>query len=308
MPGPSPAGLAADFAASPPSYDRAYTGRGAWWRLVVTLLASGVAVVAGAVAALFLVTYGARLIGFDDFEIDPDDGINAGEMLATNLGLVALIPIAALFSRLLYGVRFDRLTSVRPGLRAWWLWACMGMALVVWLPLFVLILAGVFATGDALIGGAFVGFLVVVLLTTPAQAAGEEYLFRGLLMQAFGAVRAPAWVGIVVTGVLFATAHLQFQLPLFLDRMLLGCVLAYLVMRTGGLEAAIAVHAIKNLIALIPAGLLGDVDEALDPGSVNWIPLVVDVVMLSIIVPWIVSRWRRRERLEAQAAPPPLTT
>ena len=120
------------------------------------------------------------------------------------------------------------------------------------------------------------------------QAAGEEYLFRGLVLQALGSTRLPTWVCCVVSAALFATAHGQFDPPLFADRFVLGVVFAFLVVKTGGLEASIAVHTVKNIAGLIPAALLDDVSETLDPeGGITWLPVTVDVVLLAILVPWM---------------------
>ncbi len=116
-----------------------------------------------------------------------------------------------------------------------------------------------------------------------------------MLLKGFGATGLPIAACCLLTGLLFATAHLQFDAPLFADRVLLGAVFAWLTVRTGGLEAGIAIHGVKNMAGLIPAGLLDDVDEALDPDSVTWLPFVVDVVLLAIAVPWIAYLWRRRE-------------
>ena len=169
------------------------------------------------------------------------------------------------------------------------------MALAVWLLLMVLATIGAALDRDAPVDSAVVWFLVVVLLTTPLQAAGEEYLFRGLLLQGLGATRLPTWVCCVVSAALFATAHGQFDPPLFADRFVLGVAFAWLTIRTGGLEAGIAIHTVKNLAGLIPAALLDDVSETLDPpGGVSWLPLIVDVVLLAILVPWVVAVCRSR--------------
>ena len=68
---------------------------------------------------------------------------------------------------------------------------------------------------------------------------------------------------------------------------LLGTVLAFAGCRTGGLEAGIAIHAVKNIAVLVPAGLFGSVGDALDPHGVTWVPLLVDAVLLALAVPWI---------------------
>ncbi len=277
-------------------------GRGVWWRVLVAVIAAVVGLVACAVLAVLLVTAAARLVGFGDFDVDLSDGVDAGDMLATNLGLGLLIPLAWLLARSLYGVRPRWLSSTRPGLRWRWLLTCVGVAAVVWSPFWVLGTAAAAITREAAIGAGVMAFVVVVLLTTPFQAAGEEYIFRGLLLKGFGATGLPVAVCCFLTGLLFATAHLQFDPPLFADRVLLGAAFAWLTVRTGGLEAGIAIHGVKNMAGLIPAGLLDDVDAALDPDSVTWIPFVVDAVLLAIAVPWIAYLWRRHER-EVSPAP-----
>ncbi|MDQ3095207.1 MAG: CPBP family intramembrane metalloprotease [Actinomycetota bacterium] len=275
---------------------------GAIWRVVVAVVASLVGLVACAVLAVLLVTAVARLVGFDDFTVSLTNGVDAGDMLAINLGLALLIPLAWLLAWLLYGVHPRWLSSTRPGVRWRWLLTCVGVAAVVWSPFWVLGTAAAAITREAAIGAGVMAFVVIVLLTTPFQAAGEEYVFRGLLLKGFGATGLPVAVCCVLTGLLFATAHLQFDPPLFADRVLLGAAFAWLTVRTGGLEAGIAIHAVKNMAGLIPAGLLDDVDAALDPDSVTWIPFVVDAVLLAIAVPWIAYLWRRHER-EVSPAP-----
>ena len=52
-------------------------------------------------------------------------------------------------------------------------------------------------------------FLLVIVLLTPLQAAGEEYAFRGYLTQAFGGLfrQAGSAAAVVVPALLFALAH-----------------------------------------------------------------------------------------------------
>ena len=82
---------------------------------------------------------------------------------------------------------------------------------------------------------------MIVVLTTPLQAAGEEYGFRGYLLQAFGSLFATARVDggrVLVSATLFALAHGVQNFPLFFDRFMFGLIAGWLVIRTGGLEAA----------------------------------------------------------------------
>jgi membrane protease YdiL (CAAX protease family) len=181
------------------------------------------------------------------------------------------------------------------------------MAAAVWALLFALATVGAYVTRESSIDGGVWAFIAVVVLTQPLQAAGEEYLFRGMLLQALGATRMPPWLCCGVSAALFATAHGQFDPPLFADRFVLGVALAVLALRTGGLEAGIAIHAVKNLSVLIPAAMLQQVDDALDPHGVSWLPLIIDVVLLAIAMPWmlyIARKWQRDGRLTSDAGRP----
>lgn len=263
-------------------------GRGTLWPLFVGVVFAGLGLVVMALASAIVVLVTAQLLGYD-FRVDPTDGIDAAELLAANLGLALQIPVAAGLMAGLYYVSPWWVWSNRPGIR----WSRLGLgarvAAVVWSPFLVLGTVGAYVTRESPPGSAVVGFLAVVLLTTPLQAAGEECLFRGLLLQAVGVTKLSTWACCLSSGGLFAIAHLQFQPALFADRLFLGTVLAWLAIRTGGIEAGVAIHAVKNIAVLVPAGILGNVGDALDPTGVTWLPLAVDVVLLSVAVAWIVA-------------------
>ena len=309
VPGPPPSGSpyapdtdAPPGAGEPPAYHRQVRHRGgAWWRIPLVVLLGAVALVGGTVVTVLLTVLGARLFGFDDFSFSLEDGINPAELLATNLGLALLIPLASLLYWPLYGRRPRWLSSLTPGLRWRWLWVASGIAAVVWSPLLVLGTVGVLSTRDGPVDQQVVAMLLVVVFTTPLQAAGEEYLFRGVLLQALGATRLSTWLCSGISAALFAAAHLQFDPALLTSRFVLGAVLAWLTIRTGGLEAGIAIHAANNLAVLIPSAFLEDIEESLDPSGGSWIPVVVSAVLLAIAVPWMLAVHKRRIR----RAPPP---
>ncbi|MGH3472274.1 MAG: lysostaphin resistance A-like protein [Nocardioidaceae bacterium] len=259
---------------------------GAWWRLVVGVLAAAVGFLVVTLVALLLVYAVAHLIGFTHFDITSNK-VDAGLLLGNNLGLAALIPVALGLTVLVYQTRPHWVSSLAPGLRRRWLLACFGIAGVVWALLFVLATVSASLDRHHPVDSGVIGLIVVVLLTTPFQAAGEEYLFRGFLLQSLGATRLPAIVCCVLSAAAFATAHLQFAPPLFADRFLLGLVFAWLALRTGGLEAGIAIHAVNNITAFIPAALLDQTTQTVNPTGVTWVPVGVHVVLLSIIVAWL---------------------
>ena len=82
--------------------------------------------------------------------------------------------------------------------------------------------------------------MLVIVLLTPLQAAGEEYAFRGYLTQAFGGlfrrrVRRPPPRHPRACCSRFA--HGAQDAPIFVDRFAFGLVAGILVIATGGLEA-----------------------------------------------------------------------
>ena len=196
-------------------------------------------------------------------------------MLAVNIGIAVLIPISWLMMAILHQVRPRWLWSVEARFR----WRYFGLALAlaaVVLNGVVLLSALVDAPVWAMQPG-FWGFLVVIVLTSPLQAAAEEVFFRGYLMQALGSLVAQPWFGVVVSAVVFAFLHGTQNLPLFLDRLGFGLLAAVLVWRTGGLEAGIAAHVINNVFAYILAGLTTSIAEIRGISEIGWVDAAFDV-------------------------------
>jgi membrane protease YdiL (CAAX protease family) len=148
--------------------------------------------------------------------------------------------------------------------------------------------------------------LVVVLLTTPLQSAAEEYVFRGYLSQAIaGWVRHPqagALVAGLLSALLFAAAH-GAQDPLtFLDRFAFGLAASALVWLTGGLEAAIVLHAVNNVLIFVLAGALGEgVATEQVPVGAGLLFLVLSLASSGAYVA-LVARFRDRLHVETCTA------
>jgi membrane protease YdiL (CAAX protease family) len=153
-----------------------------------------------------------------------------------------------------------------------------------------------FTTGTALSA-------LVVLLTTPLQAAGEEYLFRGYLLMAFGSLFRSKWVAIVVTATLFALAHGTQNFPLFFDRFAFGLIAGWLVTRTGGLEAGIALHVLNNFLAFGLALAFGDLTSTLNVSAVGWWNILLTVTQ-SVVYTGLVLLLARRMGLQTRTRPP----
>lgn len=220
-------------------------------------------------------------------------------MLGANLGIVTAIPIAYLMMGLLHRVKPRWLSSVRPRLRWRYLLLCLAVAAVT--------LNGVLWLSTLAEGlppwhvqHGFWGFLVVILLTSPLQAAAEEILFRGYLLQALGSLVAQPWFGVVVSSVVFALLHGSQNLPLFLDRLAFGLLAALLVWRTGGLEAGIAAHVVNNVFAYLVAALTSSIATLRAVQHIGWLNAAFDVggfALFALLAYLLALRLRLRTRV-----------
>lgn len=247
---------------------------------------------------------------------DPEGTVSWITLLATNLYLIVLIPLSVWVARLLNRQAPGLLSSVAGRLR----WRPLAWFAAVAVLLELVMLGVIQLGGIELIGGDgggvapdAAGVIAVVLLTSTFQAAGEEYFFRGYLLQAVGALVRSSVVAILVTTVLFTIAHQvwPWESPaLFLDRFAFGLVAGFLVVRTGGLEASIAVHAANNVVTFVFAALTDSVGASLGVKDAPWSLVTVDVVKFlafGAVALWLARRMKLSTvcDLPLMAAPQP---
>jgi hypothetical protein len=283
-----------------------------WWRsmagaafgLALFLLMS--TVVSQAVVAVFWLltarstpyaTYFASAFRFD----------HPSGMLGANLGIVTLIPIAWVLMAVVHRVKPRWLASVQPRIRWRYLLICLAVATVALNGVLVLstLASGVPAFG---VQRGFWGFLVVILLTSPLQAAAEEIFFRGYLMQALGSFFRQPWIGVVISAAVFALFHGTQNLPLFVDRLAFGLLAGILVWRTGGLEAGIAAHVINNIFAYVVAGLTTSIATVRAVQEITWTDAAFDVggfALFAALAYLVARRMRLRTRVQLASTPGP---
>ncbi|HET6989297.1 MAG TPA: type II CAAX endopeptidase family protein [Kribbella sp.] len=244
---------------------------------------------------------------------DPEGTVSWFGLLATNLSLVVLIPLSMLVARKLNRQAPGLSSSVVGRLRwrplAWFAVAAVALELVM---LAVIQFGGIDLAGGERHGGGAApdaaAVIAVTLLTSTFQAAGEEYFFRGYLLQAVGALVRSSVVAILVTTVLFTMAHgiWPWQSPaLFLDRFAFGLVAALLVIRTGGLEASIAAHAANNVVTFVFAALTNSVGASLGVQDAPWPLVTLDVV--KFVAFGALALWMARRMKLATVCELPLT-
>lgn len=295
-----------------------------WWKPVLglvlgTLYYLTLSVVYGLVVLLpYLFLSGADLADPDTImSLAVPDTQNPVSILLT-LGSVALMLPAALLGMLSVGLTpAKRLWSVALRIRWRWIARTIVPTLVVLVVINVLGIALEIAFAGSVEASEFAEeapaidmqaalvSLLLVLLLVPIQATAEEVVFRGALMQSLGGwfggvrgsggfasfVRGP-WLPIAIPAIAFGFAHI-YDIWGWLVVVMMALVAGWISWRTGGLEAAITLHVINNLIAFgfMSFGVGGETSQTADgsgPGS------VIAAVLGFLLFAWWVDRDFRR--------------
>jgi membrane protease YdiL (CAAX protease family) len=286
----------------PSRYNQLLRGpRYRWWKPLLAILLGSALLLGFSLIAVVpplvvgLLTGVSDLGGYIFSSLTDVDHLGPVGFVALNLSLIVLIPAVMLSTWIVHGVRPRFVTSVAGGLRWRWMRTCLLVVVPVWVVYF-----GISLLADPTVGTRppqWVALLVIVLLMTPFQAAGEEYLFRGWFLQAVGAFARRPWLPIAVQSVLFAAMHGWGTPWGFADLVIFGALAGWLTVRTGGLEAAIALHALSNLLAMVPAaaGRTGLATDA-TATDMTWRYVLVDVVFLVGYAVLVARAARRSDR------------
>jgi membrane protease YdiL (CAAX protease family) len=306
--------------AGPLPFHRLYRGLAgfAWWR---PLIAIGVGIAAYLVTSV-LFTLVLVAIGVAAGEIDlgttPQEAndalyeliqIDAASPLSLllALGSVALLLPSAILGQLAAGLRP---LGVRHSVafRVRWRWFFVSL-----IPAFATVGAGFLipvaislAVGEVPFGpmttdpALFAICAAIILVITPLQSAAEEYVFRGLLAQSIGAWLRFAPVGWIITTLVFVSGHV-YDVWGLLSVGAFGFGAAIIVSRTGGLEAAIALHSVNNIASflVLASGVQG---TTVNPSSgspdlgVNLVSIVIALLTTAGWVLWV-DRWAKRRRV-----------
>jgi membrane protease YdiL (CAAX protease family) len=249
--------------------------------MVVAMLAAYtfvVPIVNGAVLGLGFVA-DKPSVGWDEYVSAASAFHFVWGLAAAHLSLASITLIAWGFYRLWHHRRLG------------WLWSVSGTVRwrygVVCLAVSVLVIGAV--TAYYWVSGSgwgaqpgWVWYAVVIVVTTPFQALAEEVMFRGYLMQAFGCIVRQVWFPMICTAVIFALFHGTQNPWLFASRLVFGILAGLLVWRTGGLEAAVAIHVVNNLCALGLAVATGSLVEVRTTTSVDLTQAGSDVALFAV--------------------------
>lgn len=258
-----------------------------WWRPVVgslTVVAGFMAVslVLGVIVGITANLANVPMVA-DGSRFFRDPLLELGFQL---LVIALAIPVVLGTVWLVQRRRPGTVSSVAGRLRWRWLLACVPFAILA-----VAIGEGAQSLTLFLTGGRvnyewggwapFLNAMVIIVVLVPFQAAAEEYVFRGWVIQAFGAYLRNPWPAIIIGSAGFAALHgyTDWGIGYVFG---FGLLMGWLVVRTGGLEAAIALHVVNNVGAFGLAASDGDLDGALEQGSLPWQSAVGTAVQFAV--------------------------
>ena len=169
-------------------------------------------------------------------------------------GVAGFLPALALAERIVRGRPFSSYSSSRGG----WNWAafvkCLVLAAIVFGAEVVAMAFGMPDAGADGINKFTIIGAVICIVVVPLQAAAEEYIYRGLLMQAIGSwTKLPA-LAVVLSAIVFGISHSYDVLGITAVG-IEGLGFAFLAWYSRGLEASSAAHAANNLSVFIFSGL-----------------------------------------------------
>ncbi|MEG9226744.1 CPBP family intramembrane glutamic endopeptidase [Aeromicrobium sp. Sec7.5] len=224
-------------------------------------------------------------------------------VLAVMLASIALLLPAVLLSVLATGPRpVGYLSSVQGRLRWGWLARVTAVAFALYGAVIVGSLAlglGGDVTGPSLDDQALL-YVLIALLLVPFQATAEEYVFRGYLFQLVGSWTRFAIIPVLVSTPLFVAGHL-YEFWGLVDVTIFALMASYLVIRTGGLEAAIAAHVANNLVLFTLEGFNVLLVTTEEYGPVDVLP----TLLTSVVFVLLVELMARAEGLQRTRAPLP---
>ena len=170
-------------------------------------------------------------------------------------GVAGMLPALALAERIVRGRPFSSYSSSRGG----WNWAafvkCLVLAVVVFGAESVAMILGLPDPGADGINKFTIIGAILCIVVVPLQAAAEEYIYRGLLMQAIGSwTKLPA-LAVVLSAIIFGISHSSYDVLGITATGIAGLGFAFLAWYSRGLEASSAAHAANNLSVFIFSGL-----------------------------------------------------
>lgn len=127
-------------------------------------------------------------------------------------------------------------------------------------------------------------YILAMLVMALAPAIFEEVLFRGALQNLFVSWTKNAWVGIIITAILFSVIHISYFG--FLPRFGLGMILGLIFYYSGSLWLSILLHFLNNAFVVTQLYVLTTqgkpIEQAMNDTAPIWWGLVALVLLIML--------------------------
>lgn len=132
--------------------------------------------------------------------------------------------------------------------------------------------------------------IILILTLIPVQCMTEEYIFRGVLIQAFGKW-LPRKVHVlvpIIPALIFASMHTQYGLEGKTEVFSMGLLAGYATMYLGGLEAGMGLHIANNILATLSAAITTDTSDIEESAQITWADAGADALTQFLIIATII--------------------
>lgn len=144
--------------------------------------------------------------------------------------------------------------------------------------------------------GSIGGLIANILMIAALAAIGEELLFRSVIQPFMIRICRNAFVGILVTSVLFSAMHFEFYG--FIPRIVLGIILGYMFYLTGSIWSSMLMHFVNNATIVMLYYLNFNSIIAVDVekfGSSDNVFVIAGSLLVTVAIFVICHRLRKRD-------------
>jgi membrane protease YdiL (CAAX protease family) len=275
-----------------------------WWWALIALASYAV------VSFFVMVLYMVIMVLVDPSTLDESAKTTPVSFLSNNLVLAFDIVLCTLVGLIFFRQGFGWMVSVVGRMRWRWLLQCLGIFVLGYVVLtlgeFAVVGADSFGLADMELKPYTWFMIIVILLTTPLQCAGEEFQARALLPKLVCAIVPVRWLGLVLSAILpaavFAYLHHAQDLWLNVFYFCLALLLWWLAYRTGGIEASIALHVAHNLSSMWMYPFT-DFSDIFDRGSGSGSPFLMVYIGYELVLVVLIDAIARRKGVVRLSSP-----
>ena len=142
-----------------------------------------------------------------------------------------------------------------------------------------------------------VTFLIIIILC-PLQCAAEEYVCRGFVFQAFASWIPVVVIPLIIQTVIFVVLH-GYNIVGLIGVGFVGLIAGWLTVKTGGLEAAITLHSVNNILSFMQSALF--VSQATQ-SNITIVGLIGGAILSLILAAVIYQIAKRKDYIQPQPA------